>query len=218
MNNALSSNTIFLTVEGIEGVGKTTAIQYIQHYLTTYQQAHIVTREPGGTRIAEELRRILLTSPTDEPITPQTELLLMFAGRSQHIDHVILPALQSSKWVVCDRFVDASYAYQGGGRQLPMEQIIALDRLVVQSLQPSCTILLDAPPEVGLMRAKNRSQYDRIEQEKIEFFERVRAVYLERAQRYSARFHVIDATESLEKVHHRIKLILDQLLRSETLQ
>ncbi len=202
---------IFLTIEGIEGVGKSTAVQFIQEYLTQKNKKFIITREPGGTEIAEKIREILLTPNSEEKITPDTELLLMFASRSQHIHHVILPALKAGKWVVSDRFVDASYAYQGGGRQLDMKFLQQLDEQIVHSLKPNATILLDASPEIGLARAKHRGPQDRIEQEKVDFFERVRTGYLARASKEPKRFHVIDATKPVESVQNEIKTILDGL-------
>lgn len=201
---------IFLTVEGIEGVGKSTAVKYIERYLSMRQKDVSVTREPGGTAIAERIRQILLT-PTDEIILPETELLLLFAGRIQHIHHVILPALHQGKWVVCDRFVDASFAYQGGGRCMDLSHIKQLEAWLVKTLQPTLTLLLDAPPEIGLMRAMHRGSHDRIEQEKFDFFERVRAVYLKRASENPARFRVIDATEPLASVEAALENVLNAL-------
>lgn len=194
----------FITIEGIEGVGKTTALGVIQDYLVKQQQEFIVTREPGGTAVAEQIRKILLTPDNAEVIVPDAELLLMFACRAQHIASVILPALQAGKWVISDRFVDASYAYQGGGRQMNMNKITLLDQWIDGDIQPHLTFLLDAPPEIGLTRAKNRGVHDRIEQEKVDFFERVRAVYLERAAGFPDRFCVIDATQSMEAVKNEL--------------
>lgn len=202
-----------ITIEGIEGVGKTTAIKVIQDYLTAQHREFILTREPGGTAVAEEIRQILLR-PHTEKITPEAELLLMFACRAQHIANVIQPALKANKWVVSDRFVDASYAYQGGGRQMDLLKIQLLDQWITHTLQPQLTLLLDAPPGVGLLRAKNRGAHDRIEQEKMDFFERVRAVYLQRAEQFPERFCVIDATEPLETVREAIITRLDQLFTS----
>ncbi|EKD54783.1 MAG: hypothetical protein ACD_60C00044G0002 [uncultured bacterium] len=201
----------FITIEGIEGVGKTTALKYIQHYLNEQQKACVMTREPGGTPIAEKLRDILLTPYETEIMTSETELLLMFAARAEHLAHVILPALREGKWVVSDRFVDATYAYQGGGRKIEMNKIAVLDQWIVGDHQPDLTILLDAPPDVGLLRAKHRSTEDRIEQEKIDFFERVRAVYLARAKQFSSRFRVIDATKPLASVQDELKKNLTKL-------
>jgi dTMP kinase len=203
---------VFLTLEGGEGLGKSTAVKFIQQYLQQAQIDFINTREPGGTLAAEQIRQILLNPNLAETITPETELLLMFASRSQHIANLILPALESGKWVVCDRFVDASYAYQGGGRGFPVAQIKHLDHLIVGDLRPDVTILLDAPPQVGMARAKNRGTHDRIEQEKADFFERVRTAYLARAKAEPERFKVIDASKPLAAVQAEIKVILDKTL------
>ena len=202
---------VFLTIEGIEGVGKSTAVKFIQQYLTEHQQDFIVTREPGGTGIAEQIRQILLAPNPEEVLVPEAELLLMFASRAQHIASKIEPALAAGKWVISDRFVDASYAYQGGGRQLNISQIETLEKWVVRT-QPKATILLDAPPAIGLRRAKKRGPQDRIEQEKIDFFERVREGYLQRAREHGGRFIVIDATQPLTKVHADIQAVLDNLM------
>lgn len=205
-----TSKGIFLTIEGIEGVGKSTAVKYIENKLITAKKDFVITREPGGTPIAEQIRRILLTPDLDETILPNTELLLMFASRSQHVAQVILPALQQGKWVVSDRFVDASYAYQGAGRQIDLKHIHALETWILNQCKPTCTILLDAPPEVGLARAKHRGPHDRIEQEKIDFFERVRDGYLSRVKQDPTRFRVIDATQTVESVQTTLNTILKE--------
>lgn len=202
---------IFLTIEGIEGVGKTTAVKLIQEYLTTVKQDFVLTREPGGTPVAEHIRHLLLTPHVEETLLPETELLLMFACRAQHIAKTILPALQAGKWVVSDRFVDASFAYQGGGRGIALTKIKMLERWIVDKLSPTLTILLDAPPAIGLARAKHRGPQDRIEQEKIEFFARVRKNYLDRAAQNKKRFCIIDATQPLPIVEERLKDILNKL-------
>jgi len=210
--NLQAKSGLFLTIEGIEGVGKTTAVKFISAYLQEAKQPFVLTREPGGTAIAEEVRKILLT-PHEEKILPETELLLMFASRMQHIAHVILPALKSGSWVISDRFVDASYAYQGGGRKLEIQKIASLEQWVTEGLQPTRTFLLDAPPHIGLARAKNRGEHDRIEQEKIDFFERVRASYLTRAKEDPKRFQVIDATLPLLEVQTELVKGLRELLK-----
>lgn len=203
-----SAHGIFITIEGIEGVGKSTAVNFIKEYFLKQQIPFIVTREPGGTGIAEQIRKILLT-PTEEIMLPETELLLMFASRAQHIATVIMPALAAGQCVICDRFDDASFAYQGGGRGIDLAYIQSLDDWLVKR-PPDMTILLDASPALGLMRAKHRGPHDRIEQEKTIFFDRVRAVYLERAKQDAKRFNIIDASQSIEMVQQEIKAILDQ--------
>jgi dTMP kinase len=205
----------FLTIEGIEGVGKSTALQWIQDYLVKAKKEVVVTREPGGTLIAEQIRQILLAPGSREIMIPETELLLMFAGRVQHVHHVILPALAQGKWVVSDRFVDASFAYQGGGRGIDQAHIKMLEDWLLAGLQPNMTILLDAPADVGLKRAKHRGPQDRIEQEKIDFFERVRLSYLARMRECSGRFHRLDATRPMEVVQDEIKSILELAFTGE---
>lgn len=204
---------IFLTIEGIEGVGKSTAMTFIQDYLLQAKQKILLTREPGGTHIAEKIRELLLTPFPEESMSPETELLLMFASRAQHIEKVIKPALYENKWVISDRFVDASYAYQGGGRQLDFSIIENLESWVVNGIYPTKTILLDAPPEIGLARAKHRGPQDRIEQEKLDFFEKVRNAYLKRAANDKQRFCIIDATLPLSLVQVEIKKILNELIK-----
>ncbi|HEX2549919.1 MAG TPA: dTMP kinase [Gammaproteobacteria bacterium] len=203
-------NGVFFTIEGIEGVGKSTALYFIANFLKEKNKEVLLTREPGGTLVAENIRQILLT-PTPEKILPETELLLMFASRIQHIAHVIQPALQSGKWVVSDRFTDASFAYQGGGRKIDKVYIEMLEKWLVQDLRPDITILLDASPEIGLQRAKHRGPHDRIEMEKLEFFERVRAAYLARAEKDPARFRIINAAQPLANVQADIQKILETL-------
>lgn len=203
----------FITIEGTEGAGKSTALQFIQDYFTQANIDIIQTREPGGTEIAEQIRHVLLHAQTAEKILPETELLLMFAGRVQHIHHCIQPALAAGKWVISDRYVDASYAYQGGGRGMGRAPIELLDKWLVRSLYPDLTLLMDIPAELGLMRAENRgAQKDRIEQEKIDFFQRVRDTYLNRAKQDPARIKIIDASQSLQDVQVQIKKVLDDFI------
>ncbi len=201
----------FLTIEGSEGVGKSTALKFIQDYLTRAEKKFIVTREPGGTDIAEKIRHILLTPNAAETMLPETELLLMFACRMQHVQQVILPALSKGLWVVSDRFVDASFAYQGGGRGIDISRIEFLEKWLLQGLKPDLTLLLDAPVQIGLERAKHRGPEDRIEQEKAAFFEGVRQGYLKRMQQDKKRFRLIDATAPLETVQAELKKILDDI-------
>jgi dTMP kinase len=201
----------FLTIEGIEGVGKSTALKFIQDSLTQTGKDFIVTREPGGTAIAEQIRQLLLTPSHEEVMVPETELLLMFASRMQHVKHVILPALTAGKWVVSDRFIDASFAYQGGGRGMESRYIEMLEKWLLQGLKPDLTLLFDAPAHIGLERAKHRGAQDRIEQEKVDFFERVRMGYLQRMEQDKKRFRLIDATKPLEQVQAELKKIMDEL-------
>lgn len=201
----------FITLEGGEGVGKTTNLDFIQDYLTSRGIVVLRTREPGGTSIGERVRDILLNSYA---MDTWTELLLMFAARAQHISEVIRPALVSGKWVLSDRFTDASHAYQGGGRGLDGEIIGRLEAWVQQELQPDLTLLLDAPVELGMARAKNRGEVDRFESERLDFFEKVRAAYLARAERFPERIRRVDASGSLAEVQSRIAGHLDALLES----
>lgn len=189
----------FITLEGGEGVGKSTNLAAITGWLNEQGIDTLVTREPGGTPLAEQLRELLL-APRDEPIAEATELLLMFAARAQHIAGVIEPALAAGRWVVCDRFTDATRAYQGGGRGLSAEMIDTLAELVQGGLQPDLTVLLDLPVEEGLARAGQRGALDRFELENLAFFQRVRDSYLQLASAEPARFAVVDASRSLAAV------------------
>lgn len=201
----------FITIEGGEGVGKSTNIQFITARLQQAGIDYVLTREPGGTPLAEKVRDLLLNEH-DEPVAEMTELLLIFAARAQHLQQVIEPALKAGKWVVCDRFTDATYAYQGGGRGLDTDTIAALETLVQGSLRPDLTYLLDLSPDIGLARASKRAALDRFELEKIEFFERVRSCYLERAASEPERCVVIDAAAQLEQVQADILSHLESLL------
>jgi dTMP kinase len=197
-----------VTLEGIEGVGKSTHLNFIADQLRTRGIRVLVTREPGGTGVADEIRRLLLR-PRKHNIVPMTELLLMFAARASHVNQVIQPAMDSGCWVLCDRFTDASYAYQGGGRRLPARQIAALERMVTQGLRPDLTLLLDAPVKVGMRRVRNRGRRDRFELERQVFFERVRQAYLRRARRESRRIQIIRADAPLKTVRQQILTVLE---------
>lgn len=207
----------FITIEGIEGAGKSTVLDFIQDYLSSsaVKIKAISTREPGGTEIAEDIRDILLRHPHSvETIQPETELLLMFAGRVQHISQCIMPALLAGNWVICDRFIDASYAYQGGGRKIDVNFIKALDRQLVGQLYPDLTLLLDVPVEIGMKRAEGRLiTKDRIENETLEFFENVRSVYLQRAKLEQNRIKVIDTSCELADVYAKVRSNLDEFIR-----
>lgn len=201
----------FLTVEGIEGVGKSTQVARLSQGLNERGIAHVVTREPGGTPLAERVRDIVLNS-RDEAVPPVAELLLMFAARAVHLANLVEPNLRAGRWVVCDRFIDATYAYQGGGRQLSVEAIRPLETLVLGSRRPDLTVLLDAPVQQALQRARQRNAgaaADRFESERAEFFERVRAVYLERAAAEPDRISVIDARRPVDEVAARIVGLLE---------
>ena len=203
----------FITVEGTEGVGKTTNINFIKSWLRQKEVKFVASREPGGTPLAEEIRDLLL-KPRDELVVSSAELLLMFAGRAQHLNKVILPALQADTWVLCDRFTDATYAYQGFGRQMSSELIVQLENIVQGDIRPDLTLLLDIPVEIGLERANDRGDPDRFEQEQQDFFNRVRAGYLSLANENSDRYVVIDASQELQGVQTDIALALDTFYKS----
>jgi len=190
---------LFITIEGGEGVGKSTNIEFIKSTLEAQGIECIVTREPGGTPLAEEIREVLIKN-REEQVVSETELLLMFAARAQHLHQKILPALESGVWVISDRFTDATYAYQSGGRGVPVEKVALLESFVQGELRPDLTLLLDAPIEVGMARAKSRGKLDRFEEEQAAFFNKVRDNYLSRAKVETQRFKIIDATQSLESV------------------
>lgn len=200
----------FITLEGSEGVGKTTNIEFVCQFLETNNVPFIRTREPGGTPLAEALREAML-AVREEEVSGMTELLIVFAARTQHLEQVIRPALALGQWVVCDRFTDASYAYQGYGRGLNLEHITALESWVQNGLQPDLTLLLDLAPEVAERRMQERTK-DRMESEQREFYQRVRAGYLERAAE-QARFRIIDAQQSVDAVAAQIETHITDLIR-----
>jgi dTMP kinase len=207
----MQKSNYFITLEGIEGAGKSTALKLLANILNKANKPVVETREPGGTPIAEAIRGLLLAEHV-EPMCQDTELLLMFASRAQHLNTVIKPALAAGHWVLCDRFTDASYAYQGGGRGIDEQRIAMLENWVQQGLQPDLTILMDIPVELGQSRIKQRGALDRIESEQQAFFQRIRACYLARAQRYSARYRIVDARLPLLKVKKDLQRIIDELL------
>ena len=202
---------LFITIEGGEGAGKSTNIALIVDYLKKAGKDIVVTREPGGTRIGEKLRDMLL-DPENTDMDYRTELLLMFAARAQHIAQVIKPALAAGKWVVCDRFTDATYAYQGGARGIAKEKIAILESWVQEGLKPDVTILLDVPVEIGLQRVQLRADQDRFEQEKLKFFDDVRQAYLDMAAAEPERFKVISAGEALQDVEAAINALMAELV------
>lgn len=202
----------FLTLEGVEGTGKSTNLSFITDYLRDAGVDLIVTREPGGTELGEEIRELLL-SHREDGMHPDTELLLMFAARAEHLRRKIQPALAAGQWVLSDRFTDATYAYQGGGRALDLDRIAILEEWTQGVLRPDVTFLLDLDPEVGLARAANRAALDRFEQEDLAFFKRVRSAYQKRVEAQPERFRVVDASQTLEEVQADIKVYLDALLQ-----
>ena len=204
----------FITVEGIEGVGKSTNIGALVERIEASGHRVLTTREPGGTPFAEDIRDILMTRG-DEPVPAIAELLLMFAARSFNVSNVIKPALEAGTWVVCDRFTDSTRAYQGGGRGIPLATIDSIADWVHGDTWPDLTILLDAPVEVGMARVGKRGEPDRIEQERHDFFERVRACYLDIAAREPQRLAVVDTTRPLAAVKADVAALVDALLRNK---
>lgn len=204
---------LFITLEGPEGAGKSTNREYLAERLREQGVDVLLTREPGGTPLAERIRELLL-DPSDEPMAADTELLLVFAARAQHLQQVILPALAKGSVVLCDRFTDATYAYQGGGRGLSIERIAQLEQFVQAELRPNLTLIFDLPVEVGLARAAARGRLDRFEQEGRGFFEAVRQAYLQRAAQAPQRYRVLDAGQSLAQVQADIDTLLPSLLEA----
>jgi len=203
----------FITIEGGEGAGKTTAVSFIEQFFQDAEIPLLLTREPGGTQLGEQLREILLT-PSDRAICADAELLMMFAARAQHLQQVIKPALARGEWVLCDRFTDASFAYQGAGRGLGEQRVAALETWLQGEFRPDCVILLDIEPSVGMQRVRLRGDQDRFEQEALDFFQRVRQAYLQRASQDPGRYRVIDAAQDLAQVQQQLRQHLQDLLRS----
>ena len=204
---------LFLTLEGVDGAGKSTHVQWLVDQLTERGVSVVCTREPGGTALGEKLRALLL----HEPMSLECETLLMFASRAEHLQSVIEPALQAGQWVVCDRFTDATFAYQGGGRELGVDRIAALEQWVHPALQPDCTWLFDVPLAVARERLDRTRDQDRFEQEADAFFERTRAVYLSRAQQQPTRIQRIDATQTIEQIRVLLSVQLTQLVAKRRL-
>ena len=200
----MTNKAKFITFEGVDGAGKSTHLVWFADTLRQRGLEVLVTREPGGTPLGERLREILL----NQPMHAETEALLMFAARLEHIEQVIKPALQRGTWVVSDRFSDASFAYQGGGRGVPLVKLEQLERWVHEGLQPDLTLLFDIPVEIARQRLSNNLTLDRFEQEQSDFFERVRAAYLRRVQQNLQRYAVIDAAQPLEIVKQQLEEIV----------
>ncbi len=207
----MSQRGLFITLEGGEGAGKSTAMSFLESHLEEAGIDLLCTREPGGTRLGETLRATLLTAD-ETPIDATAELLMIFAARAQHLQELIRPALEAGQWVLCDRFTDATYAYQGRGRGLGDAPVAILEDLVQQDLRPDVTVLLDVPADVGLARARGRGVLDRFEQEDMAFFARVRDAYLSRARRGGGRYRVIDASADLDAVQDALQATVDALL------
>lgn len=202
----------FISIEGIEGAGKSTQLAFIQRYLNEKGKQLVVTREPGGTELGEQIRTLLLT-PTSTGMASDTELLLMFAARAEHVEQVIKPALERDQWVLSDRFVDATFAYQGGGRGIDLQRILTLSDWTLKGLQTDVTFLFDLPVEMGQQRVLSRNEgIDRFEQEKVDFFQRIRERYLQRAQQEPNRIKVIDASKSIVEIELQLTVLLDKLL------
>ena len=210
MNNSITTGK-FITVEGTEGVGKSTNMAFIEAWLKKAGKELVVTREPGGTELGEKLRAVLLDAK-EQSMCDDTELLLMFAARAQHLQEVIQPALAAGKWVLCDRFTDATYAYQGGGRGIKMSRIAQLEQWVQGDLRPDMTLILDLAVAAGLERAGKRSEPDRFELEKHDFFNKVRDTYLARAAALPERYQVIDAAPSITEVQQSIQRVLEKMV------
>lgn len=197
----------FITLEGIEGAGKSTQVAQLAELLSERGVTPVTTREPGGSPVAERLREVLL-DPRHAGMSETAELLLMFAARAEHLERTIRPALEAGSWVICDRFTDATYAYQGRGRGIDATRIATLETLVQGSLRPDLTFLFDLPAQIGLARARARSdRADRFERETLPFFESVRDAYRERAAAYPARYRVIDASAPLAEVTQRVRAL-----------
>ena len=201
----------FITLEGSEGSGKSTNLNYIHQRLQQAGIEVVLTREPGGTPLGENIRELLLDH-RQQAMASDTELLLMFAARAQHLNELIIPTLEAGKWLLCDRFTDATYAYQGAGRGIANERIALLEQWVQGELHPDLTFFLDLPVAQGLARAGERAELDRFEREEIDFFERVRQGYLSRAEAQPERYRIVDASPQLPEVQAQLDRIIDDYL------
>lgn len=210
MNNEVTQGQ-FITVEGTEGVGKSTSMDFIENWLKKSGIELVVTREPGGTELGEKLREVLLDAK-EQSMCDDTELLLMFAARAQHLQEIILPALREGKWVLCDRFTDSTYAYQGGGRGIEQLRIAQLEQWVQGDRRPDMTLVLDLPVAEGLQRAVKRSIPDRFELEKHDFFNKVRDTFLLRAKANPERYKIINAAPSIDDVQKSIQTVLENMV------
>lgn len=204
----------FITLEGSEGAGKSTAMEAVQLWAQQAGLDFVITREPGGTPLAEKIRELLLDK-NQTSMSDDTELLLMFAARAQHINELIQPSMATGQWVICDRFTDATYAYQGGGRGIANVRIAQLEQWVQGELRPDLTLLLDLPVEQGLARAGQRGDLDRFEQEQTAFFERVRAAYLDRARQFPRQYRIIDASQDIDSVRDQIFQVLTNFMEQQ---
>ena len=204
------SRGIFVVLEGIEGVGKSTQLSKLREYFDRQQIEHIATREPGGTPMAERIRDVFLAHEDEESISPWTELLLVFAARAQHLTEKIYPAIESGKWVLSDRFTDASYAYQGSGRALGCDKVAALESLVQGTFRPDLVVVLDMPVEKALSRVKLRPEKkDRMDAQSVRFYQAVQAAYHQRASQYPDRYVILDASKTPEQTHAEICAALE---------
>jgi len=210
-NKSAATKGLFITFEGVEGAGKTTNIQYIAEKIEASGHEILLTREPGGTELSEAIRELLISKDYPE-MHVNTELLLMFAARSEHLHKKILPAINAGKWVLCDRFTDSTFAYQGGGRGISEPTITILENLVQGSLKPDYTFLFDLNAEIGLARARNRAETDRFEQQDIDFFNRVRTKYLAMAESENERYRIVNAQHDLVTVQKQINQLLAEIL------
>ncbi len=205
-------NGKFISIEGIEGAGKSTQLSFIRDFLETRGKRVVVSREPGGTELGEQIRELLL-APREDGMSEDAELLLMFAARAEHIHQVIKPALERGDWVLCDRFVDATFAYQGGGRGIDRNRIETISDWTLKGLETDLTLLFDLPVAVGQSRViKRQQEKDRFEQEKAAFFEKIRDCYLQRAEAEPQRIKCIDASRDIEAIQSQLSVILTELL------